>query len=228
MHKLKSVVIFFLALSSTHIQSQSNTFTITGNVKGLKGLEYVELEKYISFFEKKAIAKIPIINNHFFYSDTAIKEIDAYIIKSPDNQKLAYWFIWDNHIKIDIDTTSYFARASDSPMTQLRDSCSKIMEDSYLKNIHVLDTLISITKKDNKSRNEILELENRKKIAFQNASNGLRSFTENFIRTNPNSFLSLFYLTETGLEQGDIWNKNMYAILSERLKNHSRAKQFKE
>ena len=135
--------------------------------------------------------------------------------------------IWDGEVEMTISNSNFYPTSIKSPLTVLRDSCSEFLNKTYFDKIRELDKLISEERVHKKNGTRIVELEKQKSVASEAAKEGLRKFRENFIRSNQNSFLSLYYLTESGFESGDIWHIEMFELLSDSLKNHSRAKIYK-
>ena len=72
-------------LLSHFIFGQNAKLSIIGSVSGKDTLKSIKLIKYISHFEDKYIADIPIVDNKFYYENDKINEIDAYIIRHPNS-----------------------------------------------------------------------------------------------------------------------------------------------
>lgn len=220
--------IFSLIMLSSHfIYGQDTKFAIIGSVSGKDTLKSIKLIKYISHFEDKYIADIPVVDNKFYYENNKINEIDAYIIRHPNSPNLDYWFIWDGEVEMKISNSNFYPTSIKSPLTALRDSCSDFLNKTYFDKVRELDKLISQERAHKKDGTRIVELEKQKSIASEAAKEGLHKFRENFIRSNPNSFLSLYYLTESGFESDDAWHIEMFKLLSDDLKKHSRAKVYR-
>lgn len=227
LHYIFCYIFLLIMLSSYFVFGQNVKFSIIGSVSGKDTLKSIKLIKYISHFEDKYIADIPIVDNKFYYENDKINEIDAYIIRHPNSSNLNYWFIWDGEVEMTISNSNFYPTSIKSPLTMLRDSCSEFLNKTYFDKIRELDKLISEERVHKKHGTRIVELEKQKGVASEAAKEGLHKFRENFIRSNPNSFLSLYYLTESGFESGDTWCIEMFELLSDSLKNHSRAKIYK-
>ncbi|MCF2491510.1 hypothetical protein [Dyadobacter sp. CY347] len=227
--KVQNSLVIFLLFATLVCRSQGNTIVGTFQDSSCKE-KVLFLYKYNSPFSEELIDKQKSINGviTFRRSDT---EMNTYLLRD-GKSKGALLFIWDDDITIDLNCENiYESLVFNSPETNELNKIEKQKYNLYIVPIIKLDSLLSQCQKqnqfskDNSCKTLIIErntLETENKKLFN-------EFTKTYIKRNPDSFVSLYYLTYSGsevsLETKDI---ELFEFLSERLKKHSRAKIYQQ
>jgi hypothetical protein len=200
-------------------------FTINGTIHDDKvKIKTIYLYKWHNSYYQELIADIPVYNGAFTYSNKDIREDDTYMISNPLNNQFMV-FVFDADIIIKINSLDLFhnAQVINSPLTEKLHEFNKIIQDSLYNPIRKLETLIQNANK--LTTNIILDslnLEREKYIKL--AIEKTIPLSLDFVKKNPNSFISLFILTKYGMEAERKEYRECFDLLNDSLKRHSRAK----
>lgn len=208
----------------------SKPFLLSGKIKyNSDNIKNISLYKWNNIFSKEFIATISIIENEFLYINHNISEIDIYSLSnSNNNQSIA--FVWDGEVKIVIDSTSsfYSAKIENSPISQEYTMFNESIYDSLFLPIRNLDTSISQEKlKCPAGCNSLDSLNILRAEAESFARNNQIMLMLSYVRDHPDSFVSLYILTKTGMEFDREDYKRHFSMLDEKLKQHSRAAPYR-
>lgn len=223
--KLKISLLIVLFFSSLICLSQGNTIVGTFKASGCNE-KVLALYKYNSPFSKELIEKKKGDNGVFNFRRNNT-EIDTYLLMDTESE-MALLFIWDNDLFIDLNCNNIDESiVINSPQTSELRKTDKLKYDLYILPLIKLDSLISQCKITNKLNKENI----CNKIILERATLGNENrklfdeFIMNYIKNNPDSFVSLYYLTFGG-DRFVPEKKNIeaFGFLSERLKMHSRSK----
>ncbi len=224
MQKIKSF-IFLISLSLLGSKILGQEFRIDGHTNKDSEITKLKLFKYNSLFEQTFISEIPIVNN-FFRFKYVLEEPDVFMLENPLNSQF-FLFIWDDNVELQIDSGNFWK--SEVRNSKLSSQFKSINDSLGLigAKYRLLDSLLSGKKYSNKfSQIEKDSLSSLKKYEYGISFSKIAHLKERFIQNNPNSLISLFFLTHTGFENTDPKRIEMFYCLSENLKKHNRAKIF--
>lgn len=224
--KISILIICLVCFNSSTI---AEPFTLTGKIlNNSENITSVSLYKKHNNYYKEFVSNIPVIENEFIYLNKDINETDVYVIRNSKNNQFIQ-FIWNGDTRVVIDSVSNFYRAKiiNSPLDDEFTKFDSLMQDSLFEPIRRLDRIII---KQNKtcptgcdSLDTLIQLRTHaEKFARENQT----LLKMNYVRSNPSSFVSLFLLTLTGTESNIEEYRKHFNLLSDELKQHSRAKQY--
>lgn len=224
MANVKITALLFSLLSSLFACAQE--FKLSGEIlNNSENLEILSLHKKHNVFYEEFICNVPILNNSFTYTNDQIQEEDVYVIRNSYNNQFIQ-FIWDRDTRIIIDSifSFYKAKIINSPLDNEFTTFDSLMQDSLFKPIRELDRLIALKRKDCLDGCDSLTmLSGLRDSAEKFARNSIIPFKLNYVRKNPNSFISLFLLTMKGTENHNEEYRKHFKLLDSKLQRHSRA-----
>jgi hypothetical protein len=216
------VLLLFLFIDSG---KKSNSFSIAGKIEDNSSqISSINLYKWHNLFYSEFIASIPIVDNEFIYINKSINETDIYTLRHPQMSQ-SVQFVWDGDIRITITSTLKIHESiiENSPNTIELLKFNNAIQDSLYEPIRVLDGLIvekaklCITGCD-----DLDSLHKRRANAEDFARSSQIPFMLNYVKKHPNSFVSLYLLTKTGMEFGREDYQKHFLLLTDELKSHRR------
>lgn len=223
---MKTHIITYLCII-TCFCTKLSAFTISGTIHDQEAtVSSIHLYKWHNTFYQELIADIPVYNGTFSYSNNDLVEVDTYMIKNPLNSQFLL-FILDADITIQINSFDLFyeAQVFGSPLTKKLLEFNKMVLDSLYNPIRKLDTLIQNTSEFT-PRYILDDLKQERERRIKVARETTIPLCLNYVKNNPNSFISLFILTKYGVEPQREDYRVYFNLLSESLKGHSRARIF--
>ena len=202
-------------------------YTIKGRILDHPLYDHLALIKHINPYEQVRLVEKQVQKGDFEFQ-ISDKEIDMYVIQNSTNKNFIM-FIWDGNLTVEIDSIDFWnSKVNNSKLTDEMDKFGVVTQKTFFDPIRKLDTLITNYKVNRGSKSVIDSLEKLKSKLIDESQKGFMAYNREYIRLHPDSFFSLYLLSKLsmfGIQDAD---RESFSYLSKELKNHSRAKQFKE
>ncbi len=221
-------IIFFIILALVLLfngSSYGQVFTVSGKLRPGCSVKELVIKKIVDLFTQQKIAVVPVVDSQFKFSKQLI-EPDVYIISENGGKDLAI-FIWHTDTYMDLSCNGSHTRETvitNSPLTvemrQFHGERQKILQP--LTDIDVRIEKNKVTHEFNKQQVDSLSKIMWKDMSFYKKK--LVGLNLEYVKNHPNSFLSLYILTEYGEENKKEAYRDAFKTLPDTLKNHSRAK----
>ncbi|WP_461139653.1 hypothetical protein [Spirosoma pomorum] len=217
---ISAIISFSVFITSSCLAER---FTITGKLNKTTSLSEVHLYKFNNMFSRDLITKISIRGNEFNYS-ADLKEVDTYLLVNPAT-KYSILFVWDGNIEFIIDEVDFSSsKVLNSPLTKELRQFDSIRIARFIEPVKKIDTLLSNSLKLKSSTIDSLRKEHTK--IYRESREGFDTYKYEYIRNRPDSFISLYKLTDIDGVPETTEEKELVNSLSENLKKHSRTKNF--
>lgn len=197
--------------------------SIKGTLKKPIESSYLLLYKMHNVFSSELIDKIDLTDNDFYISKT-LDEIDVYYIENPISEQLIR-FIWDGDLKIEIDSSNFYSsQIKNSVLTDSLNFCETEIQERFFEPIRSIDNQIKEYKKTNQEV-MIINLSKKRDSLIDKSKIDFNDYIHSFVKKNPNSFISLYYLTKMGeYDDSNKDDRTLLFNLSPALKRHTRFK----
>lgn len=206
-------------------QSAAQSLLIQGHTTNTS-IKYIELFKYQNPTNLEFITRISIIDSKFICRVNTNEE-DMYLIQN-NLDKHSFLFVLTDNINIEIDTIFEKPKISNSNLNNEWLNYSDDTQKLFFEPIRNIDVKIeSYFKVNNYNKVKVDSLRREKSKLWDKNYKDFEVFNENYIKKNTDSFISLYLLSQMyGFDTVPPIAKELYTILSQRLKQHSRSKIF--
>lgn len=174
------------------------------------------------------------LNDSLINYEYDLPEIDSYWLEDVDTGQ-AIFFIWDHDLTIKINCTSFGSSlVINSPLTKELENFQRQRFQLFQVPVIKMDSILSAYRqsavaKTASGKKTLDSLQLKANNLTNDSKKQFFSYTLEYARNHPDSFLSLYYLTFTG-EEAESSNryageyKEAFKTLSPELKKHSRAR----